>query len=69
MEIRKHKRGFNHEIGDEVTFYQEHQVRVGTISFVGSDSVSVYPITAEVLGVEGEPMRDIEYTVKKEDVL
>jgi hypothetical protein len=66
---RKHKQGLKYTVGDEITFYQNKQIRTGTVCFVGSGFLSVYPSTAEVLGTNGEPMRDIEYIVKEGEII
>jgi hypothetical protein len=58
-----------YEIGDEVNFYQNKEVRTGTVSFIGSSFISVYPNTAEVSDAAGEPIREIEYVVEKGDII
>ena len=69
MTIRKHKKGLTYKKGDEISFYQDGEVRTGTVCFVGNGSLSVYPCTAEVLGANGSPIKGVEYRVKEEDIL
>lgn len=65
MATRKTK----HKIGDEISFYQNKEVRTGTVVFIGNGFLSVYPCTAEVLGVDKQPMRDIEHMVEFGDII
>jgi hypothetical protein len=69
MVKRKHQRGLEYEVGDEISFYRDKQVRRGVVCFVGEDTISVYPCAADRLGTEGAPMRSVEHTIKRGDII
>lgn len=69
MATRKHKIGLELKVGDEISLYQNEQVRTGIVCFIGKESVSVLPTTAEVLGAEGETLRDVEYIVNHGEII
>lgn len=70
MATRKHKQGLKYQVGDEVSFYQDGEVRTGIVSFVGEiDSLRATPSEADILGANGDPLKSIEYTISEDNIL
>lgn len=69
MVTRKYKKGLKYSKGDEITFYQQGEIRTGIVCFVGSVFISVYPCSVEVNRENGEPLKEIEYNIEGIDII
>lgn len=54
--------------GDEISFYHKKEKKTGTVCFIGSNGVTVWPHNVTIIGFDKKPI-ECEWFVGTEDMI